>query len=460
MAKIVGGVAVLIIALLVLFFVFRGDDEADAEAQYDGVHLCSPSQQAAGTAQARARDSVREALGSGEAPYFAQNSTAWGSEEYDHGGSQNVGCGLTIAQCGCAMTSVATVMHLFEVVTTPGEDPLTPSTLNAWFNQNAQLTSEGWVSAGYVFGNVVWTAINGWTPTAAQEAVENDEGDSERASPDSRAAAEAQLPQGMRFAGWGSGSEEEIRRELEAGRPVVIEVPGHYVAAVALQNSTIVINDPAYRERTTLDAYAGRVLSARLFEPSDDFRSILVSVPSNLRIEVTDEQGRTVGTLEGANPAEAENNAATEMPGAEYKFQGMWRDPTCTERPPPDGAGINSVFISFPETGKYTVVVVNPEGGDTAAAVHMSDVKGTQRIEVHEGGSQTTFEIDYDAGADTAPPTTPTPTPTPTATPEDETPTPDTPTPTALPPSVTPAPPTETPTNTPTVTPTPTAAMK
>ena len=465
MVKIAGGVAVLIIALLVLFFVFRGDDEADAEARYDGVHLCSPSQQAAATAQAGATgDSEREPLGSGEAPHFAQNSELWGNQEYDHGGSQDVGCGQTIAQCGCAMTSVATVMHLLEVVTTPGGDALNPATMNEWFNRDAQLTAEGWVSGGYFFGNVVWTAINGWTPTAVEEDEEEEagSGDSERADPSrlsgetdegGEAAAEAPPPQGVRFKGWGTGSEEEIRRELEAGRPVVLEVPGHYIAAVALQEpDIIVINDPAFRERTTLDAYAGRVLSSRLFEPSDDFRSIMVSVPANLRIEVTDEQGRKVGTLGGANPAEANEGAAEEIPGAVYEFQAMWRDPFCTERAPPDGSGTNTVFISLPESGTYTVVVVNPDGGTTAAGVFTSDVNGAQQIEAHEGGEQLTFEINYDAGAETPPPVTPTATPTMTPTPEAET-----PTPTPIPASVTPVPPTETPTETPTVTPTPTA---
>ena len=69
----------------------------------------------------------------------------------------------------------------------------------------------------------------------------------------------------------------------------------------------------------------------------------------------------------------------------------------------------------------------------------MSDVLGTQRIEVHEGDSRISFEIDYGAGSrpDPGPASTPTTEPT-------ETPQPDTPTPTPVPP-------------TPTVTPTPTA---
>ncbi len=343
MVKIVGGLVVILIALLLLYVFFRGDDEVSAEARYDGVHLCSPSQQAAATAQARTAPSDADAASPNPgvyAPFFAQNNQVWGREEYDHGARQNIGCGQTIEQCGCAMTSVATVMQLFEVVTTPGGDSLNPSTLNAWFNQRAQLSQAGWVSTGYAYGNVIWTAINGWTPeTAAQEVTEAVAGSSEidptlsegrDSEGNSLAALEETVVQGMRFVGWGTGSEEEIRRELEAGRPIVLEVPGHYIAAVGIQGNVIQINDPAYRERTTLDAYAGRILSARLFEPSDDFRSILVTVPSNLRVEITDSQGRTVGTLGGSDP-QAAANAPSAIPGAIFKHEEAWRDPTCTD---------------------------------------------------------------------------------------------------------------------------------
>ena len=452
MVKIGGGLAALLIALLVAFFLFRGDDEVSAEVRYDGVHLCAPSQQTAATAQARTAqgDAGTEPRGEGtEAPLFAQNSAAWGRTEYDHGARQDVGCGQTIEQCGCAMTSVATVMQLFEVVSTPGGDLLDPSTLNAWFNRDAQLTQAGWVSAGYVYGNVVWTAINGWKPDLPEEeepqgSSEIDQSLSEPDEDESLRISEETVLQGVRFSGWGTGSEDEIRGELEAGRPIVLEVPGHYIAAVGLQGDTIIINDPYYRDRTTLDAYEGRVLSSRRFEPSEDFRSILVTVPSNLRIEIRDEDGRTVGTLGGEDPGQAEDNAADEM--GVMRYEAGWRDPTCTERAPPEGSGVISVFIPFPETGTYSVVVINPDGGGTAAAVHTTDVNGMQGIEVHDGGSRIDFEIDYGAGEPPEPPP-PTPTPGPT-----DTPTPG-PTETPVPPSVTPTP---TETATATLTPTPT----
>ncbi|HXH22838.1 MAG TPA: C39 family peptidase [Dehalococcoidia bacterium] len=392
-------VVLLLIAALIAYFLLRGDDEVNAEAKYDGVHLCSPSQRAAAEAAATRAPSPRPTAtrvptadgAADEPPLFAQNDPVWGNQEYDHGAKQDVGCGRTIAECGCAMTSVATVLRLFNVVNTPEGAGLNPSSLNGWFNQNAQLTTSGWVSQGYQYGNVVWTAVNNLT-----------------------AALPAENAKPLRYKGWGNGSEAEVRSELEAGRPVILEVPGHFIAAVGLQGDQILINDPFYRDRTTLASYRGRVKSSRLFQPSEDRRALLISVPANMRVRVTDPQGRVVGTLTGGSPAEAEKSAQSQIPGATYRFEEAWRDPTCTERPPPDGAGVNTIFIPNPEKGIYKVEVVNPGGDDSASVVYAYDINGRLKMETRSGGRNVTYQIDYDPGAPSAP-TTPTPTPTSTA---------------------------------------------
>ncbi len=441
MTKLAIPVALVIVAI-VLFILFRGDTEVSAEAKYDGVHLCSPSQQTAEAAIAAPSPTLTSTATATLAPLpgttpqvtepttaarakllFAQNDPKWGAEEYDHGREQDVGCGKTLAECGCAMTSVATVLSLFNIVTTPGGNELSPSSMNAWFNQGAKLTNAGWVSQGYVYGNVVWTAAN------------NFKGPQTDAS---------QPPLAVRFAGWGTGSEAEVRRELSAGRPVVLEVPGHYIAAVGLQGDQILINDPYYANRTTLSSYAGRVKSSRLYEPSQDRRAIMVTVPGGQRVQVTDARGNVVGTLNSGDPADVVNGAKKDLPGSSYRFEEQWRDPTCTERPPEDGAGVNMVYIPLPENGTYRVRVLNPDGNSTAVAVHMYDANGEVTMQTHEGGKDESFDIVYGGG--TVPPTrTPTPAPTGTATPS-VTPTQAAASATAtLAPTATPPPPTATP---------------
>ncbi len=411
MFRVAGGVFVLLLLALFAYVFLRGDNGVSAETPYDGVHLCAPDQQEAVTVEAQLYTPALEVDTGGDGPLFAQNDPRWGNEEYDSAASQDVGCGTTLAQCGCAMTSVATVMRLLAVISTPDGADLNPSTLNAWFNQGATMTNAGWISQGYVFGNVVWPAINGWKPDHLSGATDTSTERDPEASATPSAGATPAAPEGVRFVGWGSGSEDEIRSELKAGRPVVLEVPGHYIAAVGLEGDTIRINDPYYSERTTLSSYKGRILSSRLFQPSSDFRMLMVDVPANLRLQVTDEQGRTVGTLGGSDPGDAEDEAKSDIPGSQYHFESAWRDPTCTERPPKPGSGVNTVFIALPESGTYKVVVVNPSGGKTAAAVHMTNVKGEQQTQSHEGGKRLEFEIHYDSGI--SGPVTPTITPVP-----------------------------------------------
>jgi len=408
--KRVGLGLVLVAAALLAYFLLRGDDEVSAESKYDGVHLCAPSQQEAATVAAgKSGNTIPTPSGNldlepsrTKGPLFAQNASAWGGEEYDAASKQDVGCGQTLAQCGCAMTSVATILALFQMMTTPDGKELNPSSLNSWFNEGAVFTGSGWVSHGYSYGNVVWTAVNNF---------------SSNAQPGNGGKS-------VRFAGWGSGSEEEIKGQLAKGNAVSVEVPGHYVAAVGIQGDEILINDPAYAERTTLSAYKGLVKSSRLFEPSDDLSGIMISVPANQRVKVTDSQGREVGTLGGKKPQDAEKDAKTEIPGAMYHFEEAWRDPTCTEKPPEEGQGVNSIFLPNPQSGNYTVEVLGEKS--TSAVVYLYDKTGALRMIQRGGADKLQFDFTFGSGGGGGgtPPTptstgtvTPTPTPTPTLAP-------------------------------------------
>jgi pSer/pThr/pTyr-binding forkhead associated (FHA) protein len=414
-----------------------------AEAKFDGVHLCGPGQQAAASAtvaatvSAAVRRSVAgtlPAVADPTTPFFAQNDSRWAKQEYakakdEQFRSQNL-CGSTIEQCGCAMTSVATVLALYQLFSMPDGTSLNPQTLNDWFNRDATRTSRGWVSRGYIYGDVVWAAANSLSADMA------------RAFPGVRT---------VRFVGTGSGSEAQIRSELAAGRPIILEVPGHWIAAVGIDPATnkILINDPYYANRQTLDAYAGKVRSSVLFEPSDDLSAVVVTVPSNLRVRITDANGRVVGTLDGKTPEDAKKNALTGITGSTYSFRESWRDPTCIESAPPPGSGTNQIVLPRPATGSYHVEVIDPNGGPTTAAIHTFDKDGNETVKTVDQQGKIDMGIDVQQGGPTPTPETPTSTPTVTPTPRPGVTPPTatfTPTPTA----------TATPTDTPTVTPTPT----
>ena len=318
-------------------------------------------------------------------PLFAQNDARWGNDEYARAQDPEFGpdwCGSTIAQCGCAMTSVATILSLYQVTVIPEGTALSPESLNAWFNGDAVKTSRGWVSRGYVFGDVVWSAGGALSGQVA--------------------ALNPGSPK-VRFVRSGNGSDDEIRKEMAEGRAVILAVPGHWIAVAGLEGNRIRINDPYYADRVYLDAaYPGKVLSSRIYESSEDLSAIVVTVTADQRVKITDSNGRVVGTNAKGTPEEAAKGAKREVAGASYAYEAAWRDPNCIESLPPPGAGTNQIVIPRPG-GKYKVEVVDPNG-KPVVAVHTIDKDGKITISVVE---EDEFVIDVPKAAVTPGPTTP-----------------------------------------------------
>ncbi len=336
------------------------------EAAYAGVHMCDKP--------ANERDPAKpQALpaGSSGAPYFAQNNPAWADIEYAKAKDPEFGpdwCGTTIEQCGCAMTSVATIMAIFNILTMPDGSELTPQTVNAWFNQEARKTSRGWVSRGYIYGDVIWTAANELSAEIA------------RTRPGSTT---------IRFVRFGTGSEEEIRAELQAQRPIILEVPGHYIAAVGLDGDKILINDPYYADRKTLDVYKGKVKSSVLFEPSNNLSGVVITVPRDLRVRVIDvKTNQVVGSVTDEAPK-------TEIEGAWLNTRNAWRDPTCVESPPPPGAGTTSIYLPG-NREDYRIEVLNPGGGGSTIAIHSYDQNGNVEVTTEDATGSLVMAMSYD----------------------------------------------------------------
>src|SRR6185312_10801763 len=233
-----------------------------------------------------------------------------------------------------------------------------PQTVNNWFNLNATQTARGWVSQGYSYGDVIWTAANQLSGEIAKK------------YPGSKT---------VKYMGIGTGSPDEIRTQLKMGNPVVLAVPGHFIAAVGVDGDKILINDPYYRNRTTLDAYAGKVLSSRLFAPATDLSAVVITVPADTRVKITDKQGRSVGTLDTTDPATAAKDATNQIPGASYSNQAAWRDPTCVESAPPPGSGTNQIVLPGTKDD-YTIQVVDANGSPTSVAIHSYGSDGSPAL--------------------------------------------------------------------------------
>jgi len=358
------------IVLDVREFVGGGEKTANAanpEARYAGVHMCDK------------KDATKQPAFSGPAaaPYFSQRDPVWADTIYARSDDKqypSAYCGTDFDQCGCGVTSVASVMALFQILTMPDGQPLNPKTVNEWFNSQARETSRGWVSTGYVYGDVVWSAVNQLSAEIA------------RAHAGSRT---------IRFAGVGTGKEDEVRSELKAGRFVILELPGHYVAATGVDGDTILINDPYYPDRKRYLDYKDKVLSSVLFEPSTDLSGVTITVPSDVRVRVSDAQGKVVGTLKTVAPTEAAADAQVGIKGATYRFKHAWRDPTCVESPPPADAGTNQITLPG-ALGQYKIEVTDPRGEKTSVAIHTYDRLGQVALRSEDGQGQLVIQMSYD----------------------------------------------------------------
>ena len=235
------------------------------------------------------------------------------------------------------------------------------------------------MSQGYIYGDVIWTAANQLS------------GEIAKLRPGSPT---------IKFSRTGTGSDEEIRTELKAGRPIVLEVPGHWISAVGIdQDGKILINDPFYRDRKTLDAYAGKVKSSVLFEPSDDLSAVVITVPADERVRVTDvHTGQQVGSLNTGSQEDAKNAAKLEIPGASYSARDGWRDPTCIASPPPPGSGTNQIVLPG-SRDDYKVEVLDTSGGTASVAIHTYDKDGEPSVTTLDNQGSVVANLGYDPSA-------------------------------------------------------------
>ena len=135
--------------------------------QSDSAVMCAPDQSSRSEANPTDRNDGGAHAGDGatsQIQLFYQNDPRWGGVEYafstrrePHGRDW---CGTTIAECGCAATSLANVLALFGAVSSPLGSELNPDTLNTWLNRNARfIDGQGFISDGYFLGEVMWSDI-------------------------------------------------------------------------------------------------------------------------------------------------------------------------------------------------------------------------------------------------------------------------------------------------------------
>lgn len=308
-------------------------------------------------------------------PDFKQNCAIWGPKVYDHGDRQALNCGSTFAQCGCAVTAMASVLTSHGVGLSPDGEPTNPLTLNDWFIQDGRLTEAGLVSKGYVYGGVNWVAMAEY----------------------SQAARKAHQTPSLAWVAW-TDATFDLSVDLREDNPVILEEPGHFIVATGLEGDTYRISDPAY-ERATLDVpqYGNRFLSARRYAISEDGAAIMVAAPAGVQILVTDPDGNELGS---ETPDAKPKN---EIPRASITREPAWADPTCTAAPSLEDAGVTMAVIPSPSAGRYSVDVAS-DSGRYSVAIYAYDREGQLTLSTFDGevppGEKQRIDLDYDPEPD------------------------------------------------------------
>ncbi|HEY7268326.1 MAG TPA: C39 family peptidase [Dehalococcoidia bacterium] len=313
-----------------------------------------------------------------DGPDFSQRCPVWGSLEYDHGGGADIGCGRTIAQCGCAMTSAASLLLRYGVTRGPDGTPTTPKSLNDWFNQNSRQTAQGFVSQGYVYGAVNWLAVATYSKLAA---------------------AKFGTPS-LTYGGSLPGDLTSLKRELDNSRPVILEQPRHFVLATGESSSDVTISDPFYPDRKLLDtpAYHDSFVSGRLYRPGSDLSAIMLAMPkSGARVSITDPTGARTGYAPG------QQTTVTQVKQSQFAIEDAWQDPTCTASSPRAEFGVAEATLLQPAGAHYGIDVEGDPNGRFNFAVYAYDQAGALVLQNFEGALPASGAMHYDLDYNPAP---------------------------------------------------------
>jgi uncharacterized protein YvpB len=283
-----------------------------------------------------------------DVPKFMQTDPWWGNLQYDHGFIQDLWCGETIGECGCALSSIAMVLKYHGVDKDPYGRPTTPETVNKFFREGGKCKHGSCNSIGYAFGGVVWSAANRYSKKANRH-------------------YDTPL---IIYNGGGSklGHYPEIyRSEIDDNNPVILAVRRHFIVATGYEENTFAIHDPYYTDRTQLDhpAYSNTSLGYHRYKKtSTDYSSLEIVTLSPTQVLVTDPLGNQTGF-------DQPNSTITqEIPNSTYFF-----DPAVSSQgpPPPVDAGVYWVIISTPLAGDYQIQIFNPDDEPGSYAIYASD---------------------------------------------------------------------------------------
>jgi len=266
-------------------------------------------------------------------PLLKQTDSAWGNLTYD---SANIWSpsNPTIGRWGCALTSAAMVFHYHGITKMPDGSPLTPSSLNTWLTNRPQ----GYGSGGYLN----FAELSKLSKIAK---FQNDSFDYDS----------------LEFVFHEGQNNLTLKADLEADRPVILKVPGHFIVAKGITDTSFNINDPFYN-KFSLSEYGNSYLGMRRFIPANsDLSYIIISTQNDVEASLEDSAGNPVGIQTIETPI---------------------LDPVTGI---PSGEPVKLIYFAKPSTGEYELKVSSSSPESYEIEVLTYNEEGDHKRFLHTG---------------------------------------------------------------------------
>lgn len=187
-----------------------------------------------------------------------QTDPLWSDIEYDSAITWAT-LGHGIGDWGCLITSINMVLNYHNITQFTDGTSITPETLNTWLIQQDD---------GYIFGGLVnWSAI-----TRLVKEIHETTGSVN-----------------LEYSRIAGNSLETAIEEINAKRPVILEIPGHFIvgSGITQNQDDLIISDPAY-DYSLLSEHEKELLSTRLLTPSNtDLSYIHMAHDDSITVSIT-----------------------------------------------------------------------------------------------------------------------------------------------------------------------------
>lgn len=187
-------------------------------------------------------------------PDIKQYSSPWNIQTYDTATLWSTN--PTIERWGCALTSADMILQKYGFTINPGG-------LNTWLKSQ----SDGYISNGLLN----WIAVSRYSKLNLNSQT--------------TALEYKRL----------NGTSDNLISELTAGRPAILDEPGHFVVAKSQMLTSFGINDPGFSNRPTLASYNNSFSNIRSYTPSHtDLSYIMLTINPNFDLKITDTNGNEI----------------------------------------------------------------------------------------------------------------------------------------------------------------------